>query len=119
MYRILLVEDDTEFRASLVQVLRTAYPDAAIMEAGTGREALAAMAVGGTDLVLMDIGLPDIGGLQLTREIHANHPGTRVIVLTGHNLPEYRQAAEEAGASAYVWKGESSTVLLELVQASV
>lgn len=119
MYRILLVEDDTEFRASLVQVLRTAYPDVSIIEAGTGQEALAAMAIGRMDLVFMDIGLPDIGGLQLTREIQENHPGTRIIVLTGHNLPEYRKAAEEAGASAYVWKGEPSTVLIELVHATV
>lgn len=115
MYRILLVEDDIEFRSSLVEVLVAAYPHVSVLEAGSGREALEVFKAAPPDLVFMDIGLPDTGGLDLTRRVREIDPDARVIILTGHNLPEYRRAAETAGASGYVWKGEPSHVLLDLI----
>ncbi|HKK05399.1 MAG TPA: response regulator transcription factor [Gammaproteobacteria bacterium] len=118
MYRILLVEDDIEFRSSLVDVLLAAYPHVSILEAGCGREALDVFKATSPDLVFMDIGLPDTDGLDLTRKIRELDPDARVIILTGHNSPEYRCAAETAGASGYVWKGEPSRVLLGLVGAT-
>ena len=116
MYRILLVEDDPEFRSTLAEVLLGAYPEAAVREAGSGEEALDRVDGWEPDIVFMDIGLPDTGGLELTRLVLERHPQARVIVLTGHNLPEYRRAAARAGASGFAWKGDPSDVLLRLVR---
>jgi DNA-binding NarL/FixJ family response regulator len=53
----------------------------------------------------MDIQLPGRNGLQLTREIKARYPNTKVIILTSHDLPEYREVAVQCGASSFFSKG--------------
>ena len=60
------------------------------------------------ELVFMDIRLPGVSGLQLTRTIKTNHPDTKVILLTTYDVPEYREAATQCGASCLLAKDDSN-----------
>ena len=105
MYKALIVEDHADFRQSLNQILRSRFPALAIAEAGTGKAALVQIEEFKPDLVFMDINLPDENGFSLTKTIKATHSNTAVIIITAYDLPEYRQAAFEAGASRFIPKG--------------
>lgn len=68
------------------------------------------------DLVLMDIGLPNMNGLQATKQIKTVAPLAQVIVVTVHDAAEYRADAAAAGASGYVLKRHVTTELVPLMQ---
>ncbi len=106
--RILIVDDHVGFRTALAQMLRREYPHSDVIEVGDREEALQRVAASPPDLAFIDVRLPGGSGLQLTQEIKAVHPPTAIVVLTGENLPEYRQAAAEHGASHYICKQDMS-----------
>jgi two-component system response regulator NreC len=85
-------------------------------EAGTAGEALAAVANLKPDLVLMDIGLPDMSGIDAAREIKRLHPGTAIVALTIHESEEYFFKMLEAGASGYVPKRAAPDELLAAIR---
>lgn len=105
MVKILLVEDNPQLRSYLRDELQKHFPGYLIQEASTGREALDLCRTLNPDLVFMDINLPDQSGLPLTRQIKTEYPNCRVVLLTSYDLPEYRQAALESGASRFLVKG--------------
>jgi len=102
--RILIVDDHVGFRTALGQMLRREYPHSDVIEVGDREEALQRIAASPPDLAFIDVRLPGGSGLQLTQEIKAAHPPATIVVLTGEDLPEYRQAATERGASHYICK---------------
>lgn len=103
--RILLAEDHTLVRSGLRALLSRSEDFDVVGEAGNGREAVA-MAEGlHPDLVLMDISMPMLNGIEATSRIVGRHPHTRVIVLSVHASEEYVAQALQAGASGYVLKG--------------
>lgn len=108
MQKALIVEDHADFRESLNHVLSSRFPSLCLAEAGTGKSALEQIDDFEPDLVFMDINLPDDNGFSLTRTIKASHADTTVIIITAFDLPEYRQAAFEAGASHFIPKGSLS-----------
>jgi DNA-binding NarL/FixJ family response regulator len=108
MHKALIVEDHADFRESLNRALSCRFPSLCIAEAGTGKAALEQIDDFKPDLVFMDINLPDNNGFSLTRTIKTNHADTTVIIITAYDLPEYRQAAIEAGASHFIPKGTLS-----------
>jgi len=108
MFKALIVEDNTIFRQSLNEVLHTRFPSMSIAEAIDGKDALEMVDSFKPDLIFMDINLPDDNGLSLTKIIKTDHSGTIVIVITAYDLPEYRQAALQAGASYFIPKGSLS-----------
>jgi two-component system response regulator DegU len=57
------------------------------------------------DLVLMDLQMPGVNGLEATAELHRRFPETRIILVTGHDNPELRKASQEMGAEGFVSKG--------------
>ena len=68
----------------------------------------------------MDINLPDDNGFNLTKAIKAGHADTTVIIVTAYDLPEYRQAAIEAGASHFIPKGSlSEEEVLQMVESAI
>jgi DNA-binding NarL/FixJ family response regulator len=68
----------------------------------------------------MDINLPDDNGFNLTKTIKARHADTTVIIVTAYDLPEYRQAAVEAGASHFIPKGSlSEEEVLQMVETAI
>jgi two-component system response regulator YesN len=107
MFQVLLVEDDPIFRKILKHELAHWFPSIDIQEASDGKEALAKVGAFCPQIVFMDIRLPDESGLQLTKKIKAKCPLTSIAILTSHDSPEYRQAAEECGASHFFVKGAS------------
>ncbi len=117
MFRTLIVDDNTAFRQSLVEILHARFPLMAIDEAGDGKHAMEKVDGFHPDLVFMDIKLPDDNGLNLTRAIKADHAATAIVVITSYDIPEYREAALQSGANHFIAKGTSSgEEILRLVE---
>jgi DNA-binding NarL/FixJ family response regulator len=108
MRRILMVEDDRNFRQTLRKLLTSRFPDISLEEAGDGEEALEKIKGFLPDVIFMDIKLPGENGLSLTKKIKDAHPEITVVILTGHDLPEYKEAAFESGANHFASKHASS-----------
>ncbi len=106
--KILLVEDNFPFRAFLKESLLGRFRSSKIEEAGDRDEALEKVETFHPQLIFMDIRLPTGNGLDLTRMIKKDHPDIKIIILTNYDLPEYRDAAFQAGASDYLNKGSVS-----------
>lgn len=118
MFKTLIVDDNKTVREAIVALLRTHFPSMIITQASCSDEALKMAHELTPDLILMDIKLPGINGLQVTRSIRSRiSPEPVVIVLSGHDLPEYRQAALQNGARYFLSKSLSSgDELLKIVE---
>jgi DNA-binding NarL/FixJ family response regulator len=105
--RIFIVEDHTLLRAGL-RALLTQDPDVEIVgEADNGRDAIRAIATLSPDLVLMDISMPGMNGIEAMLDIKRRNPDTRILVLTIHKTEEYIHASLRAGADGYILKDAS------------
>jgi two-component system, NarL family, invasion response regulator UvrY len=113
--RILIVDDHAVVRAGLRRLLAAAPAVDEILEAATGRAVLPLLREHRPDLVLLDLNLPDIGGLELLRRLRAEAPAPRVLVFTMHADPVFAARALEAGAAGYVSKTADPAELLEAV----
>src|SRR3989304_3416301 len=102
--RLLLVDDHAVVRSGLRMLLEGEADVEIAGEAGTAREALDLLARLHPDVVLMDIGLPDLSGIDATREIKSLYPEIAIVALTIHEDEEYFFKMLEAGASRYVPK---------------
>jgi DNA-binding NarL/FixJ family response regulator len=100
----MIVEDNVLFRNMFKDELLSRFPSMQVIEAGNGEEAFKALASCSIDLIFMDIGLPGQNGLQLTRKIKADHRDIPIIVVSSYDLPEYKEAAMQYGASSYITK---------------
>lgn len=115
--RVGVAEDHPLARESLVQLLESAEDILIVGEAADGEEALAlADSVGEPDIFLVDIRLPGIDGLEVTRRLSDEHPDVRVIILTTNEDPAYATEAMKAGAKAYVLKSADGEEVLETVR---
>ena len=112
---MLIVEDQTFMRRMLVEYVQSAYPDAAIMEAADGASALELCRSHGPQLVLMDVGLPDANGIELTSQVKKMLPETAVIIVSQHASQAYVERAHAAGAFAYITKDKVYRELLPTV----
>jgi DNA-binding NarL/FixJ family response regulator len=103
-YRIIIAEDHTILREGL-RALLSSNPNLEIVdEARDGQEAIRAVEKHRPDLVLIDLSMPRMNGLEALTEIKKQHPETKVVVLTVHKTEEYVLAALERGANGYVLK---------------
>lgn len=114
---ILIVEDHDGVRSALHKWLADEFPGDRILDARTGEEAVDLAHAQRPDIVLMDISLPGMNGIEATRRIKAVVPEVSVIMLTIHEDPVYRTEATAAGASAYVSKGNMLATLIPAVSA--
>jgi DNA-binding NarL/FixJ family response regulator len=113
--RILLADDHEIVRRGLREILRT-RPDWEICaEAATGREALDRARESKPDLVIMDIGMPELNGLGATRQILKALPDTQVLILTVHESESLVQEVLEAGARGFVLKSDAGSELIGAV----
>jgi DNA-binding NarL/FixJ family response regulator len=108
MLKTLIVDDNASFRQSFREHLCQHAPGMDVMEAGSASDALAKFAETSPDLVFIDIDLAGESGLELTKEIASIQGDTIIAILTNYDLPEYRGAAEESGATYFFSKGGSS-----------
>jgi DNA-binding NarL/FixJ family response regulator len=114
--KILIVEDNVIFRQAFRERLQNQFPSVVVEEASEGNEALQKVDTFHPELIFMDIRLPGENGLDLTRKIMVSHPETVVIILTDYDIPEYRKAASQCGASHFFVKesldwGQVDTVI--------
>jgi DNA-binding NarL/FixJ family response regulator len=114
--KVLLVDDDARFIRRIRQFLSSEAGLEIVGEAGDGQEAILKARELRPDLVLMDIRMRKMNGLEVTRYLKAEMPALTVIILTMFDLQEYRQAAAASGASAFVPKREMQTRLLPELQ---
>ena len=103
---ILVVEDFALLRSSVMQWLKVRFPGFHVKGVGSAEEALEHARISRPDVVLMDIDLPGINGLEATSLFRVRSPATAVVMLTMHDTPSHRQAAAAAGAAAYIAKAE-------------
>jgi DNA-binding NarL/FixJ family response regulator len=117
MIRVFLVDDQALVRGGF-RMLIDAQPDMAVVgEAEDGRAALEAVAVTSADIVLMDVRMPELDGVQATRSLLArDQDGPKVIVLTTFDLDEYVFAAIRAGASGFLLKDARPEELLGAIR---
>jgi DNA-binding NarL/FixJ family response regulator len=102
--RILVVDDHIVFREGLRALLSRIDGMDVIAEAGTTEEAITAAGECHPDVILMDLNLPDRGGVEATATILTNHPDIAVLVLTSHSGDKYLRDAIRAGARGYLLK---------------
>jgi len=112
---MLIVEDQDFMRQSLRDYLQSAYPEAAILEAADGAQALALCHSRAPRLVLMDVQLPDANGIDLTAQIKQILPDTAIIMVSQHAGSAYVDRARAAGACAYITKDKVYRQLLPTV----
>ena len=114
--KILLVEDQKLMRIG-IKSLFSDYPDLEIIgEAVNGKEAIEKSRLIKPDIVLMDIGLPDISGIEAAKQILEHNNNIKVIMLTSHISEEELNASLSAGASAYVIKDISTDFLMSVIK---
>ncbi|MEX0960441.1 MAG: response regulator transcription factor [Burkholderiales bacterium] len=111
--RVMIVDDHTLVRAGIRMLLSSIENVEVVAEASDGAEAIAAIAQYEPDVVLMDLTMKDVGGLEATARIKAEHPDTRILILSMHANEEYVLQALRAGAVGYLLK-EAATAELEI-----
>ena len=117
LLRVLLADDHALVRAGIRALLET-FPDVSVVaETGDGREAVE-LAAKGVNIVLMDIGLPGLNGLEATARIVKEHPQVKVVILSMHANDEYIRQALQAGAAGYLLK-DAAPVELDLALRAV
>ncbi len=103
---VLVVDDQDAFRSTARLVIEFTDGFDVAGEAGDGEEAVRRFSELEPDLVLMDIMMPGMDGIEATRRILAGRPGARVIVLSTYDAQEYQSRALDAGAIAFVSKAD-------------
>jgi DNA-binding NarL/FixJ family response regulator len=104
MIRVLLADDQALLRVGFRMVLDAHDGIEVVGEAADGAEAVAAVASLTPDVVVMDVRMPEMDGIQATAAITADHPGVRILILTTFDLDEYAFAGLRAGASGFLLK---------------
>jgi DNA-binding NarL/FixJ family response regulator len=102
--RLLLVDDDSGFRETVRQLLFQREEALVVGEAADGQEALELAAALRPDVVLMDLAMPGMNGLEATRHLKARWPDQMVVILTVHDDEVYRRTALATGAEAFLQK---------------
>ena len=114
--RVLVADDQSMVRAGFRMLLSREQEIEVVAEASNGLEAVAAAARFKPTVILMDIRMPELDGLQATRRILATDPATRILILTTFDLDEYVFEALRAGASGFVLKDDSPEQLIAAVR---
>jgi DNA-binding NarL/FixJ family response regulator len=113
---ILIVDDNAQFRVLLREIVAE-EPDLHVVgEAADGAEAMRLALELRPDILLLDLGMPQVNGLEVLRWSKAEHPEIKVIIVTVHTEDAYRQAAEASGADAFLLKKTLVTLLLPTIR---
>jgi DNA-binding NarL/FixJ family response regulator len=118
--RVLLVDDHEPWRRRLSSELQKSSPRWQIIgEAADGLEAIEKARVLRPDLILLDIGMPSVNGIQAAKQILAGNPKARILFMSEHRSSDIVEAALATGASGYLVKSEASAELMHAMSASV
>lgn len=117
MINVLVVDDHELVRTGINRILGEARGIRVIGEAGSGEEALEFVKKKRPDVILMDVGMPGMGGVETTRKMLRAYPRMKVIVLTVHDEEPYPTRLLQAGASGYLTKGCAVEEMIAAIQA--
>jgi DNA-binding NarL/FixJ family response regulator len=115
--RILMADDHAIVRDGIKALLKLADDMEVVGEAASGREAIEQASSLQPDVILMDVSMPDLGGLEATIEIRKRVPAAKIIVLTQYSEPEYVRRFLKAGVSGYVLKKAAGADLVAAIRA--
>jgi DNA-binding NarL/FixJ family response regulator len=115
--RVLVVDDHSVVRHGTRRILEEAGIEV-VGEAGTAEHALEILELAAPDLVLADVRLPGMSGIELISAVRQCRPGTRVLILSSYGDPGYVRAALEAGAAGYLLKTASDEELISAVRSA-
>lgn len=116
MIRILLVDDQAMVRSGLRMILESEDDLVVVAEAADGAQAVRVARAERPDVILMDVRMPEIDGLEATRQITEQTPESRVIVLTTFDLDDYVYGALRAGASGFLLKDAPADDLIAAIR---
>lgn len=116
MIRILLVDDHDLFRAGVGSILRSQDGMVVVGEYSDGEQAIEAVRREAPDLVLMDVHMPGIGGIEATRKILRIAPQTKIIAVTVLSDDPFPNQLLDAGARGYISKGSGSQEMMEAIE---
>lgn len=119
MIRVLIVDDHAVVRRGLRAVLAHHADIDVVADAASGEEAVELTTALEPDVILMDISMPGVNGLEATRQIVSKSPGSRVLVLTSSARQEHIVGALEAGATGYILKDAAPDDLLFRIRSLV
>lgn len=114
--RVLVVDDHAILREGIRSLLERQEDIVVVGEAANGQEALEQVELTQPDLVLMDLAMPLMDGLEATRRLGKSHPQVRVLILTQHDNREYVTPALHAGATGYVLKRSGGREVLNAIR---
>lgn len=112
MPKVLIVDDHATLRRGLRALLETHTGWECCAEAESGEEAIRGAAEFKPDVIIMDVSMPGMGGLEATKIIHKAFPAIRILLLTLHQSTELLRAGFSAGATAYVLKSDGEDELI-------
>lgn len=115
-FQILLADDHVMFRRGVRRIIQGMEDVEVVGEAGDGLELLELLKKTDPHLVILDISMPNLRGLEATREIKALKPGIKILVLTMHKDKEYLYHAFSAGAEGYLLKEDADTELFSAIK---
>lgn len=113
--KVLIVDDNAKFIHSVKKILSKEQNIEVIGEAREGHEAILKAKEFKPDIVLMDVRMPEMGGIEATRRISQIMPETKIIFLTIYDMEEYREAATAAGADDYIIKKSMNEELIPAI----
>ena len=114
--KVMLVEDHVLVREGTREMLDREEDLCVVAEAGDGEEAVQLAAERHPDIIIMDIAMPKLDGIEATRQIKAANPTTSILVLTAYDDDQYVFAFLEAGAAGYLLKDVSTSDLIEAIR---
>lgn len=117
--RVLLTDDHKMLREGIKQLLEFDSEIVVSSQASTGEECLSFLEIETFDVVVLDINLPDVSGIELLKQIKEMNPDLPVVILTVHNEIEYLVNAFDIGAAGYVLKESGSDTLIKAIKAVV
>jgi DNA-binding NarL/FixJ family response regulator len=115
--RVLIVDDHVLFAEALTTLLERNDRIDVVGSASTGPDAIDQALMKDVDVVVMDVGMPGVDGLETTRRLRTIKPDTRVIVLTGLTDADLEERAADAGASALLTKGAADREVVDTIVA--
>jgi Response regulator containing a CheY-like receiver domain and an HTH DNA-binding domain len=115
MISVLVADDHTSVREALGSLLETAGDIVIVATALNGQEAVEQAVLHCPDVTVMDVSMPVMDGIEATKQIRADCPKTRVLMVSAHNTPHYIQSSLQAGALGYVIKDTAGDDLVMAV----
>ena len=117
MIHVVIVDDHPIVRAGMRAVLNSTDDITVVAEGPSGKDALHGVACYHPNVLVLDVSLPDMSGIEVTRQLHAQHTSTAILILTVHNDTQTIFGLLESGAAGYVLKDDALETLVNAVRA--